>query len=88
MTSTCGISVIILASQDNLTANPLPEYGEGKMWDIVFNEDEMVEKYNSLMKFREGNEVEIKKMAEWYKNNFFVEPTETNIVKMIKDTIK
>ena len=77
----CGISVIIIASQDNLTANPLIEYGKGKIWDIAYSKEEVEILYNHLIKYRDENQEEIKQIASWYKDNFFIEPTEENIVK-------
>jgi len=77
----CGISVIIIASQDNLTANPLIEKGKGKIWDIAFTKDDVEKLYNKLLKYREENSKEIKEVALWYRDNFFVEPNEENIVK-------
>jgi len=77
----CGVSVIIIASQDDLTANPLVEYGRRKIWDIVYD-GEIEEVYNKLVDYRTNNIQEIKKIAYWYKNNFFVEPTEKNIIKV------
>ena len=79
---TCGISVIIVASQDNFTANPLVEKGKGKVWDIAFNKKEIDIIYKKLVNYRIHNQTEIKKIANWYKNNFFIEPTEKNIVKV------
>ena len=77
----CGLSAIIIASQDNLTANPLVEYGKGKIWDIAFNKDDIQKLYNTLLKYRKDNMEEIKEIASWYRDNFFVEPTEENIIK-------
>jgi hypothetical protein len=77
----CGVSVIIMASQDNLTANPLVEYGKGKIWDIVFSKNDVKILYNKLIKYRKNNIDEIKEIVSWYKENFFIEPTEENIVK-------
>jgi len=77
----CGISVIIIASKDNLTANPLIDYGKGKIWDIAFNEDDVKRLYNTLIEYRKNNQDEIRQIARWYKENFFIEPTEENIVK-------
>ena len=84
----CGISVIIIASQENLTANPLVDYGKGKIWDIAFSKDAVIILYNKLLKYRQNNKEEIKKIASWYKDNFFVEPTEENIVKAFELNIK
>lgn len=77
----CGISVIIIASEENLTANPLVEYGKGKIWDIAFNAEEIMYIYERLIEYRNHNKQEIQKFAMWYKENFFIEPTEANIVK-------
>lgn len=77
----CGISVILLASQDNLTANPLVEYGQGKIWDIAYSKSDIERIYNELVSFREYNIDEVMKIADWYKKSFFIEPTEENIVK-------
>ena len=76
----CGISVIIIASKDNLTVNPLVAYGKGKVWDIAFNKDDVERVYNNLIKYRNNNTEETKKIASWYKDNFFIEPTEKNII--------
>lgn len=77
----CGVSVIIIASQENLTANPLVDYGKGKIWDIAFSKDDVKKLYNNLIEYRKNNEEEIKEIACWYKDNFFIEPTEDNIIK-------
>jgi len=80
----CGLSVIIIASQDNLTANPLVDYGKGKIWDIAFNKNDIERLYNKLLKYREENIIEIEEIAFWYRDNFFVESTEENIVKVFE----
>lgn len=78
----CGVSVIIVASQDNLTANSLVKYGQGKIWDIAFSKEEVFEVYDRLIHYRNENSDEIKKIALWYKENFFVEPSEKNIISV------
>lgn len=77
----CGISVIVIASRDNLTANPLVEYGQGKIWDIAFDKDDVVRLYNELIQYRKNHPREVKEIAAWYKDNFFIEPTQDNIAK-------
>lgn len=84
----CGISVLILASQENLTANPLTEYGKGRIWDIAYSTDEIPTLYDKLIMYRKENMSEIQKVAEWYKDNFFIEPTEHNILKAFDIEIK
>ncbi|MEN4044805.1 hypothetical protein [Sulfurimonas sp. NWX367] len=76
---TCGLSVIIIASQDNLTANPLVTHGKGKIWDIAFTKDDIEKLYNKLLVYRKNYKDEIKQISLWYKENFFREPTEERI---------
>jgi hypothetical protein len=77
----CGLSVIIIASQEYLTANPLVEYGKGEIWDIAFSKDDISMLYNKLLTFRQENRSSIHEISRWYKENFFIEPTEENISK-------
>lgn len=77
----CGISCIVISSQNNLTANPLVAYGKGEIWDIAFSKDDVATLYNNLLKFRQENILRIQEIAAWYKDNFFIEPTEQNIIK-------
>ena len=78
----CGVSVIIVSSQDNLTANPLIKKGQGKIWDIAFSANEISDIYKKLIHYRNHNQAQIVEIANWYKDNFFVEPMEKNIAKM------
>ena len=78
----CGVTVIIVARVDELIINPLVDFGKGKIWDIVFTEDELIDRYHALKHFRDNNPEEIKSIATWYKHNFFIEPTKTNIIKV------
>ena len=71
--------MIIVASPNSLKINPLIEYGYGKIWDIVDQESDLKVKMNSLLEFRKKNENEILIISNWYKDNFFIEPTEKNI---------
>jgi hypothetical protein len=77
----CGVTAIIVASQTNLTANPFSEYGKGEIWDIAFSKDDVTLVYNKLLKFRAENIKRINEIALWYKENYFIEPTEENIIK-------
>jgi hypothetical protein len=77
----CGIPVIIIASHDNLTAHPLVQYGKGEIWDIAFSKDDVTKLYNKLTQFKNENRSKIQEIAAWYKDNFFIEPTEKNIAQ-------
>ncbi len=77
----CGISVILIASQDNFTHNPLANYGKEKIWGIAFTQNDIKVLYNKLLTYRDNNLNEILEIALWYKKNFFVEPNEQNIIK-------
>ena len=77
----CGVSVVVVAQENELITNPLVDMGKGKMWDIAFNAIEVEQKIKKLLEFRNKNMDEIKVIATWYKDNFFIEPTEENIVR-------
>ncbi|MDN5097926.1 hypothetical protein O8C85_05225 [Aliarcobacter butzleri] len=80
----CGISVVIIASKDNFTANPLIEVGKGKIWDIVYDVKDLEIKIKNLLEYRAENKIEIENISKWYKDNFFVEPTKENIIKVFE----
>ena len=77
----CGVSVIVVARENELITNPLVDMGKGEMWDTAFNAIEVEQKIKKLLEFRNKNMDEIKIIATWYKDNFFIEPSEENIVK-------
>jgi len=77
----CGVSVVVVAQKHELITNPLTDMGKGKMWDIAFNAIEIEQKMKKLLKFRTKNMDEIKGIANWYKDNLFIEPSKENIVK-------
>ena len=79
----CGVPVIIMANEDNLI-NPLVDYGKGRIWDVAFNEQDAEKCRNNLLQYKDNNPGEIEKIASWYKENFFVEPTEENIVRVFE----
>ncbi len=80
----CGIPVIIVASKNNLVGNPLVANGKGKVWDIAFSKDDVFRVYNELLEFKKYNIKELESIANWYKENFFVEPNEKNIKKVFE----
>tara|TARA_B110000008_G_C16848826_1_gene515937 strand:- start:389 stop:1030 length:642 start_codon:yes stop_codon:yes gene_type:complete len=77
----CGVSVIIVAKEYEIKTNPLADMGKGKIWDIAFNMNEVNHKIKHLLEFRNNNANEIKGISNWYKDNFFIEPSEENIIK-------
>ena len=80
----CGVSVIIISSSDVLNVNPLLDFGQGKIWDVAYNKNELKVKMKILLEFRESNPKEIYSISKWYKDNFFIEPTEKNISKVFE----
>ena len=76
----CVVPVIIIANEGNLI-NPLVNYGKGEIWDIAFNEQDVKKHYDNLLKYKNNNLDKVEKIACWYKENFFVEPIEENIVR-------
>jgi hypothetical protein len=79
-----GVSVIIINSQTNLTSNPLIDFGKGEIWDEVNTEEELLTKLSQLQEFRKNNLDRIDEISKFYKDNFFVEPTEENILRVFE----
>lgn len=77
-----GIPVILVADEDVIIANPLCEVGKGKIWDIVFNKDKLMTRYNTILNYQIEHFEEALGLSQWYKDNFFIEPTEENIIKV------
>ena len=48
---------------------------------FAFNEQDVKKHYDNLLKYKNNNLDKVEKIACWYKENFFVEPTEENIVR-------
>ena len=80
----CGISVIVLGKKEELIFNPLVDFGKGKIWDFAYSKTELEFKYRELLSYREENQKELYSIAEWYKSNFFIEPTEDAISRIFK----
>ena len=79
-----GASVVIVASQSSFTCNPMLEAGRGKIWDIVFDTQELDVAYSKLVEYRLSNHTGIRELADYYKSACFVEPRESNIVKALE----
>jgi spore coat polysaccharide biosynthesis predicted glycosyltransferase SpsG len=84
----CGISVIIVANHNKLTMHPLVAKGKGKIWDIAYTNDDLPLLCYKLINYKKDNEQEIKEIAAWYKENFFIEPTKDNIVEIFVENPK
>lgn len=80
----CGVSVIVVASSTNLTANPLVDIGKGQIWDIVYDFSEFEIVYTKLLNYRRDNCEVVKKLSEWYKDNFFVNINDNNLMRVFK----
>lgn len=44
----------------------------------------LMKMYNNLIKYKDENTDKIQKIAAWYKENFFIGPTEENVIKAFK----
>ena len=49
------------------------------MWEIAFDANEIYNIYKKLINFKANNFTEVVEIANWYKDNFFVEPTEKTL---------
>ena len=75
----CGVSVLVIANENELLTNPLAEVGKGKMWDIAYNKTDILVKSAKLQNCRIEHKDEITEITSWYRRHFFVEPTKENI---------
>jgi DNA gyrase inhibitor GyrI len=62
--------------------------GKGKIWDIAYTNDDLPLLCYKLINYKKDNEQEIKEIAAWYKENFFIEPTKDNIVEIFVENPK
>jgi hypothetical protein len=76
-----GTSVIILASQESFTCNPMLPTGQGEIWDIAFDGGEIEETYHRLEAFRSQHPNRLRELSMIYRDQCFIEPTEENIVQ-------
>lgn len=78
-----GIPVISVKNIQKFNYNPLPAYGKGIIWDEAASTSELekllIKFENALNDINESDR--IKKIADEYKNMFFCEPTDENIIK-------
>jgi hypothetical protein len=75
----CGVSVLVIAKENELVTNPLTEIGKGKMWDIAYNSTDILVKSAELVAFRNMHKDEIINITSWYRSHLFVEPTKEKI---------
>lgn len=79
-----GTSVVIVASQDSFTCNPMLPLGQGEIWDIAFDSAEIETLHQRLLAFRSRHPERIRELAEAYKAQCFVEPTEDRIARVFQ----
>ncbi len=75
-----GTSVIIVASQNTFSLNPMLPLGEGEIWNIAFSAEELSVIHEHLLTFRGQKPDRIAQLAAEYKTQCFIEPTEENII--------
>lgn len=78
-----GIPVISVRNTQSFDYNSLPPYGKGIIWDEVENAEglnDMISGFDEALN-NEDESLKIKQLAQEYKQMFFCEPTEGNIIK-------
>lgn len=76
-----GIPVIVIKSNQKLDYNCLPDYGKGIIWDEARTAEELVQKIGKIVSLADKNPAEVSSIANKYKEMFFCNPTEENIIK-------
>ncbi|MBL7131547.1 MAG: hypothetical protein ISS45_09135 [Candidatus Omnitrophica bacterium] len=75
-----GIPVIYVNDQKSIDYNFLPEYGKGVIWDEVTSSYELKQKISEFEHALRNNSIQIKEVADIYKNRLFSEPSEEKVI--------
>ena len=77
-----GCSVIIVGKPDGLTFHPMPEYGRGKLWDLIFDPKDLSPAAERLGRYRQDHPNEIAHIAAELRDMFFTEATEERFIQL------
>ena len=77
-----GCSVIIVGKDAGLTFHPMPAYGKGKLWDLIFNPGDLAGAADRLSSYRQEHPDEIVAMAGELRDMFFTEATEERFIRL------
>ena len=77
-----GCSVIIVGKNAGLTFHPMPAYGKGKLWDLIFNPGDLAGAADRLSSYRQEHPDEIVAMAGELRDMFFTEATEERFIRL------
>ena len=77
-----GSSVIIVGNDRGLTYNPMPEYGRGRIWDMVFDSGELAQAIEGLRQYRREHPDQVISMAHRLKDMFFTRATEGKYIEL------
>jgi hypothetical protein len=76
-----GIPAIYVQNPNRFDCNPLPDYGKGIIWQAVNTPEELLKQIDKFNVDLGKNYETIAAIALRYKEMFFCEPTEDNIIK-------
>ena len=77
-----GCSVIIVGNDNRITPNPMPEYGKGKIWDMVFDSEGLGQALIRLSQYRHKNPDDIVVMANELRDLFITKATEQRYIEL------
>ena len=77
-----GCSVIIVGNDNRITPNPMPEYGKGKIWDMVFDLEGLGQTLIRLSQYRHKNPDDIVVMADELRDLFITKATEQKYIEL------
>jgi hypothetical protein len=81
-----GASVLIVGNRHTFTANPMLPRGEGRLWKIAFDVEELDAAYQHLLDYRATHPQELQELADWYRDSCFVEPTSDAMARVFDDS--
>jgi len=77
-----GCSVIIVGKPAGLTFHPMPACGKGRLWDLVFDPNDLPAAADRLNHYRQEHPDEIVAMSRQLRDMFFTEATEDRFIRL------
>jgi len=74
--------VIIVGKPAGLTFHPMPACGKGRLWDLVFDPNDLPAAADRLNHYRQEHPDEIVAMSRQLRDMFFTEATEDRFIRL------
>ena len=79
-----GCSVVVIGNNHKITINPIPAFGRGKIWDLVFEYEDLGVRLGALLQYREQCPADIARLAKVLRDKSFAEATDKKIIELFE----